>query len=289
MNYRGRFAPSPTGPLHWGSLSAALLSWVDARRHSGQWLIRIEDLDPPREIAGMAQQHIETLKQFGLQSDEPVIFQSDRHPIYQKVLNDLRTQQRVFDCYCTRTQLEASGGIHRQCVAHADRHQQQASSYRLKVEDIEIVFNDRRCGEFKQRLAESVGDVVLQRADGYWAYQLAVVVDDATQNITHIVRGEDLLDSTPRQIYLQRVLGYLQPTYLHLPLLRDREGRKLSKSEGDDGIDAQQPLRSYQMLMRLLHVRADGWQSAASIEQFLDWAVQHLNPVELSSNAAQPG
>jgi glutamyl-Q tRNA(Asp) synthetase len=280
MRYRGRFAPSPTGPLHWGSLCAAWLSWVDARRHAGQWLIRIEDLDPPREIAGMAQQHIETLKSFGLESDEEIEFQSQRHWLYREALNSLIKTGHAFACRCTRSQLEASQGIHRDCIALSNNQQAHQASYRLKVPDGKTIeFDDRRYGSYLQSLDKEVGDVVLLRADGYWAYQLAVVVDDAEQGITHVVRGEDLLDSTPRQIYLQQCLGISQPDYLHLPLIKDTHGRKLSKSDADQAIDPDQPLQTYKALVRYLQLPSIDcdWQAARSVDQFLDWSVKYID------------
>ncbi|GAB3004149.1 glutamyl-Q tRNA(Asp) synthetase [Arenimonas maotaiensis] len=224
---RGRFAPSPTGPLHLGSLVAALGSYLMAKSHSGQWLIRVEDIDPPREIAGMARRQLDELARFGLESDEPVLYQSGRSMHYDAALARLLADGKAFYCSCTRTQLAAAGGIHRACVAPVDpRH----AAIRLRVPDAEIGFDDLLYGRQMQRLDEAVGDVVLKRADGLYAYQLAVVVDDALQGITQVVRGADLLDSTPRQIFLQRQLGYPQPEYAHIPLVLDVGGHKLSKS-----------------------------------------------------------
>jgi glutamyl-Q tRNA(Asp) synthetase len=227
VHYRGRFAPSPTGPLHLGSLVAALGSWLMARRAGGQWLVRVEDLDPPREKPGAAQRQLQVLADFGLLPDGPVLFQSERSEHYAAALATLAANGDAFECLCTRSDLASSNGVHRACVPRPHgRH----PAWRLRVPAGPVEFRDRIRGVQRQDLHEEVGDVVLRRADGYWAYQLAVVVDDALQGMTEVVRGADLLDSTPRQILLQRRLGFPQPAYAHLPLLLDVDGGKLSKS-----------------------------------------------------------
>lgn len=236
--YVGRFAPSPTGPLHWGSVLAAFGSWLHARHHGGRWLVRIEDLDPPRERPGAAAAQLDTLARLGLHADGEIVFQSRRHALYRRALDALLDAGLAFPCRCSRADLAASGGIHRACVAVPD-DALRTRSFRLRVPDAVIGFDDPVHGRFEQHLRRDVGDVVLRRADGLWAYQLAVVVDDAAQGVTHVVRGADLLDSTPRQIALQRALGLPTPSYLHLPLWRDDEGRKLSKSEGAAAVDGQ--------------------------------------------------
>lgn len=238
--YIGRFAPSPTGPLHWGSVLAAFGSWLHARHHRGRWLVRIEDLDPPRERPGSAAEQLATLARLGLHADGEIVFQSRRHALYRRALDALLEAGLAFPCRCSRTDLAASDGIHRACVAVPD-DALRTRSFRLRVPDAAVGFDDPVHGRFEQDLRRDVGDVVLRRADGLWAYQLAVVVDDAAQGITHVVRGADLLDSTPRQIALQQALGLPTPSYLHLPLWRDAEGRKLSKSEGAQAIDDQPP------------------------------------------------
>jgi glutamyl-Q tRNA(Asp) synthetase len=238
--YRGRFAPSPTGRLHLGSLVAALGSWLLARHHAGTWCVRVEDLDPPREVPGAAQHQLATLAAFGLVSDEAVIWQSSRHDAYAAALAQLLDDGSAFECRCSRSDLAAVGGIHRRCVA-SDRARPPA--VRLRVADgTRITFHDGLQGEVTQAVDREVGDVVLRRADGFWAYQLAVVVDDAAQGITDIVRGADLLDSTPRQILLQRALGVPTPRYLHLPLIVDAQGEKLSKSMAALPVDDDAPL-----------------------------------------------
>src|SRR5690606_16810013 len=215
--YRGRFAPSPTGPLHFGSLLAAFGSWLLARRAGGEWRVRIEDIDPPREVPGAAAAQLRTLAAFGLHHDGPVEYQSRCGPRYVLALERLLAGGLAFECHCSRADLAASGGIHRRCVAGARR---VAPAIRLRVPDrTHASFDDGVHGHVTQDVAREVGDFVLRRADGPWAYQLAVVVDDAAQGITDVVRGADLLDSTPRQVLLQRALGLPQPRYLHLPLV----------------------------------------------------------------------
>ena len=248
--YRGRFAPSPTGDLHFGSLVAALGSWLRARSEGGIWLVRIEDLDPPREVAGAAERILATLAAFGLVSDEPVLRQSERHALYEAALRQLIERGLAFPCACSRKQLEASGGLHlAPCPAPAAG---VAHAWRARVPDIEVGFHDAVVGHYAQSLRREVGDFVLKRNDGLYAYQLAVVVDDAAQGITEVVRGADLLDSTPRQIWLQRALGLATPDYLHLPLVRDEHGRKLGKSMASLPVDARDPLPALRAALRFL-------------------------------------
>ena len=236
--YRGRFAPSPTGPLHFGSLLAAFGSWLRARQADGRWLVRVEDLDPPREVPGAARLQLDTLRGFGFEPDEPVAWQSARGERYEAALERLKAAGLAFECRCSRSDLAQEGGIHRHCVASdPDR----APAIRARVADEDIAFEDLVQGQQRQALGREVGDFVLRRVEGWYAYQLAVVVDDAEQGITEVVRGSDLLDSTPRQIWLQRRLGFATPAYLHLPLALDAEGRKLSKSLAALPLDAADP------------------------------------------------
>lgn len=248
--YRGRFAPSPTGDLHAGSLLAALGSWLLAKSADGEWWVRVEDLDPPREVPGAADRQLRTLDAFGLRSDAPVVRQSARDALYRDALERLLESGAAFECHCSRTDLAANGGIHRRCVARARRPD---PAVRLRVDDgAHVSFVDGLQGPQSQDVSTAVGDFVLRRADGYWAYQLAVVVDDAAQGITDVVRGADLLDSTPRQLLLQRALGVPAPRYLHLPLVTDAHGRKLSKSDAARPVDPADPLpalaRAWQQL-----------------------------------------
>ncbi len=281
--YRGRFAPSPTGPLHLGSLLTAVGSWLMARKNKGQWLIRVEDLDPPREIPGAALRQIETLKAFGMVSDEPVLWQSQRSERYAEVLTGLLQSGKAFECYCSRKDLSEHDGIHRYCVQHDGKEKQAA--IRLKLPDSDLGFDDRIQGHFSQHLAQDIGDTVLKRADGLWAYQLAVVVDDADQRISHIVRGLDLLDSTPRQIYLQRVLGFATPEYSHLPLVRDEHGNKLSKSLAAMAIDEQDPLPALRWCWRFLGQNDAQWPETPSPERALRLAASGFVPGKIPSTS----
>jgi glutamyl-Q tRNA(Asp) synthetase len=247
--YRGRFAPSPTGPLHLGSLTAALGSWLRARHAGGDWLVRMEDLDPPREVPGAARLQLDTLRAFGLEPDEPVLWQSTRGDAYRAALERLLEQGDAFPCRCSRSDLEPFGGIHRACVPAPSG---RTRAFRVRLPVTELAFVDAIRGRFAQNLGEAVGDTVLRRADGPWAYQLAVVVDDAHQGITEVVRGADLLDSTPRQIHLQWRLGLPTPAYAHLPLLLDAGGAKLGKSLGAAAVDADAPLPALRAAYALL-------------------------------------
>lgn len=238
--YRGRFAPSPTGPLHFGSLLAALGSWLLARRAGGEWLVRIEDLDPPREVPGAAEAQLRSLRAFGLEPDGEVMRQSTRGDAYREALERLLDSGDAFTCHCSRTDLADAGGVHRACVAGSRRPD---PAVRLRVPDgTAIAFEDALRGRIRQRLDLEVGDFVLRRADGYWAYQLAVVVDDADQGITEVVRGADLLDSTPRQVFVQQRLGLPTPGYAHLPVAVDAAGAKLSKSLRSLPVDDADPM-----------------------------------------------
>ncbi|HWS26054.1 MAG TPA: tRNA glutamyl-Q(34) synthetase GluQRS [Xanthomonadales bacterium] len=238
-SYRGRFAPSPSGPLHLGSLLAALASWADARAVGGNWLIRMEDLDPPREQPGADGLILDLLEAAGLVSDEAVLRQSTRQPAYGAALVRLLQSGMAFECRCSRSDLALAGGIHRgACVAGADPR--RPAAIRLRVPDAEIGIDDRVQGHYRQNLLRDVGDFVLRRADGPYAYQLAAVVDDAHQGITDVVRGSDLLESTPRQVYLQRCLGLSAPRYAHIPVLVGADGHKLSKQNLAPAVAASQ-------------------------------------------------
>lgn len=230
-HYIGRFAPSPTGPLHFGSIITAVASYADARAHHGEWLLRIEDVDEPRTVPGSADDIQRTLEVLGFEWSGQVMYQTRRQEAYVAALQQLEKHQLTYRCTCSRSELQAigEGGVYpglcagKQHPAHIDH------AVRLRVAAIRIEFNDAMMGLFGQNLATDVGDFVIRRRDGLFAYQLAVVVDDAYQGVTHIVRGADLLDSTPRQMYLQHCLNYNTPEYLHLPLAINNDGEKLSK------------------------------------------------------------
>lgn len=230
MSYTGRFAPSPTGALHFGSLLAAVASYCDARTAGGRWLVRMEDLDPPREMSGAAADILRTLEAYGLFWDGEVIYQSQRHAAYEAALAQLARQGDVFWCRCSRsdiTRLSPSGIYPGSCQSQTQPRPDNA--IRLRVDHAVVTFEDRVFGEQLDKLADSVGDFVLKRRDGLYAYQLAVVVDDADQGVTDVVRGADLLDNTARQIFLQQRLGLSTPRYAHLPLAVNAQGEKLSK------------------------------------------------------------
>jgi len=272
---RGRFAPSPTGALHLGSLTAALGSWLMARQAGGEWLLRVEDLDPPREKPGAARQQLQTLAGFGFLPDGPVLFQSQRGDFYATALAALAASGDAFECLCTRSDLAASGGVHRGCVP---RPHGRRPAWRLRVPAGPVGFRDRIRGEYSQDLLEHTGDFVLRRADGYWAYQLAVVVDDALQGIDQVVRGADLLDSTPRQILLQRRLGLAQPAYAHLPLLLDRHGAKLSKSLRSAPVDGKDPLPALRLAWAVLGQEPRALAESAPAPRLLQRALAAFQP-----------
>lgn len=278
--YLGRFAPSPTGPLHAGSLVAALASWLDARAHGGRWLVRIEDVDGPRCVAGADRTILQQLAVCGLLSDEEPVWQSQRGEIYQQALNRLQAMGLAYGCACTRADIarawEAAGQSqqrHGELVypgtCRAGLQGRQPRAWRLLTQGSGIIeWTDRRLGRQRQDLEREVGDFVLKRADGLWAYQLAVVVDDAMQGITDIVRGEDLADNTPRQIWLQRQLGLPLPRYLHTPLVLGENGEKLSKQNSAKALDLSDPLAALRQAACALGLHADArhlpdWLAAA--------------------------
>lgn len=255
--YIGRFAPSPTGPLHAGSLVAALASWLDARAHGGRWLVRIEDVDTPRCVPGADTLILQQLAACGLRPDAAPLWQSQRTPRYRQALECLIDQGLAYPCGCSRKDIEqaqAERGITRTRGAElpypgtcrperGGLRGRPARAWRFRVPPrARIDWVDRRLGPQTQDVASAVGDFIVKRADGQWAYQLAVVVDDAAQDITHVVRGEDLTDNTARQILLQRALGLPTPTYLHTPLVLGANGEKLSKQNGAQALDLSDPL-----------------------------------------------
>jgi glutamyl-Q tRNA(Asp) synthetase len=286
-DYRGRFAPSPTGDLHLGSLLAALGSWLFARRAGGQWLLRVEDLDPPREVPGATGRQLAALRAFGLEHDGQVLRQSTRGEHYRTALERLLEAGHAFACHCSRSDLAADGGVHRRCVPGASRTD---PAIRFRVpQPCAVHFDDALHGRFSQDIAGEVGDFVLRRADGFWAYQLAVVVDDAAQGITQVVRGADLLDSTPRQILLQRALGLPTPAHAHLPLVLDADGRKLSKSLASLPVEADDPLPALRAAWRLLGQDPRLVATARSPAALLREALDGFDPGRIPRTAVVPG
>jgi glutamyl-Q tRNA(Asp) synthetase len=285
--YRGRFAPSPTGPLHLGSLVAALASWLDARAHHGEWLVRIEDIDHPRCVPGAAEDILHTLAALGLHPDAPPLWQSTRSAAYTSALDRLQEQGALYPCGCSRKEIAAAltqTRVRHQTLGYPGTcrtglHGKMLRAWRVRVPedgDDLVCFTDRWQGQFCQQLASEVGDFVLKRADGLWAYQLAVVVDDAEQGITHIVRGMDLLDSTPRQLYLQQLLGLPSPQYLHVPLILDAAGEKLSKQTGAPALDSRRPCEVLQQAARHLGLEVSGTDLPALLAQAANaWRERH--------------
>jgi glutamyl-Q tRNA(Asp) synthetase len=271
-SYIGRFAPSPTGELHFGSLLAAMASFLEARKAAGSWLLRMEDLDKPREIAGSADLIISELARWGMHSDSTLLYQSQRNAAYQAACEVLIEQDQAYWCGCSRSELSESGIYPGTCSTGLPRGK-KPRALRLRTADCAIEFEDGIQGPFSQQLQQECGDFVIWRADGLFAYQLAVVVDDAFQQVTDIVRGADLLDSTPRQIWLQRCLGLPQPRYAHIPVVVQADGRKLSKRIQSDPLRASDRLRSLRLALQFLGHEAprmdwhDTW----------DWACQNWN------------
>ena len=289
QSYTGRFAPSPTGPLHAGSLVAALASWLDARAHGGRWLVRIEDVDTPRCIRGADREILRQLALCGLTPDEPPVWQSARSALYQSALDQLQRDGWAYPCGCSRKDIDealaARGVAHER---HGERvypgtcrhglHGKRARAWRLRVQPrpdsdgaLVIDWQDRRLGPQRQNVTLDAGDFVLNRADGLWAYQLAVVVDDAAQGVTDVVRGEDLADNTARQIHLQRCLGLLTPRYLHTPLLLAADGQKLSKQNGAAPADLADPLKALHSAAATLELQA---APAVTLGDWLEWAIR---------------
>ena len=281
--YIGRFAPSPTGLLHIGSLLAALASYADARANGGRWLVRMEDIDPPREMAGAASHILHTLEAFGFEWDGETVYQSARHPFYRAALDKLLALGLAYPCYCSRKEWHAAarqgadGFVYNGACRSKDTQRQPENgkppAWRIRVPNEDISFSDRIVGQYTQNLARDIGDFVLLRADGCWAYQLAVVADDAAQGITHIVRGQDLLVSTPRQIWLQRCLGFPTPQYAHLPLLTNASGQKWSKQTLAPAIRPDEREILLRQVMRYLGIPPA--PATDNARDLLAWTVQH--------------
>lgn len=290
--YTGRFAPSPTGLLHIGSLLTAVASYADARSNGGKWLVRMEDLDPPREMAGAASHILHTLEAFGFEWDGEVAYQSRRYALYEETLCRLQTAGLVYPCHCSRKDWQAGarrgadGFVYNGRCRHPGQRpalQGKQPAWRIRVPDRVIGFSDGIVGGYTQNLAGDIGDFVLLRADGYWAYQLAVVADDAEQGITHIVRGQDLLVSTPRQIYLQQCLDVPTPQYAHLPLLTNAQGQKWSKQTLAPALDLNRREQLLRKVFRYLNLpEAPETDRPAEL---LDWAVAHWDMDKVPKHA----
>jgi glutamyl-Q tRNA(Asp) synthetase len=295
--YRGRFAPSPTGPLHFGSLIAAVGSYLDSKCHQGKWLVRIEDLDMPRTVKGAADDILYTLEAFGLHWDEAVLYQSQRTTVYEEVLQKLQAIGAVYPCACTRKEIADSAlhGIEGQIYPgtcrngipagregrawrvrtgrNSSRHSRLCGNDGILSDGGIIQFDDALQGLVTQHLENEIGDFVVKRADGLFAYQLAVVVDDAFQGITHVVRGSDLLSSTPRQIYLQRLMRLTTPAYMHLPVAVNAQGEKLSKQTLAAPVDAHNASSTLWRALEFLRQEPPTELTPYKQKEILEWAI----------------
>ena len=293
-NYRGRFAPSPTGPLHFGSLVTAIASYLEAKHHHGIWLVRMEDLDIPRTVLGAADDILQTLDLFGLHSDEPVIYQSQRTDTYQAALQQLKESGVAYPCICTRKEIADSathgieGAIYPGTCRSGTTSFKQTRTWRVytnlpapldqegqkKIKG-KVEFDDALQSHIAQNLEQEIGDFVVKRADGLFAYQLAVVIDDEFQKVTNVVRGCDLLASTPRQIHLQHLLGLPTPHYMHLPIAVNLQGEKLSKQTLAPAVSGHNAAAILIMALEFLHQNPPTELRGNSIEEILSWATTH--------------
>ena len=279
--YRGRFAPSPTGPLHFGSLVAAVGSFLDAKSRHGEWLVRIEDIDPPRIVAGAADDILRTLEALDLHWDGAVMYQSRRGDAYREALDQLQRQGALYPCNCSRREIAdsalsgPSSRVYPGYCRDGMRTGRARHALRVRTDDVLIQFHDRLQGHRSQLLASETGDFVLRRADGLYAYQLAVVVDDAAQGISDIVRGADILDSTPRQIYLQKLLDLATPFYLHLPVAINVQGEKLSKQTLAPAVEVDVPLPLLLKVLEFLGQDPPRELLQGDLDSFWSWAIAH--------------
>jgi glutamyl-Q tRNA(Asp) synthetase len=278
--YIGRFAPSPTGPLHLGSLCTALASFLQARSHRGLWLLRIDDLDTPRTIKGSADSILKTLDAFALHWDDRVVYQSQYLDVYDEIINELVKNKRIYPCTCSRKTLTDSYS----CVCRDKRTlPNNPYSLRIKTDDRIISFQDELQGLISHNLAEQHGDFILKRKDRIIAYQFAVVIDDDRQQVNHVVRGFDLLDSTPKQIYVQQILGLMTPNYMHVPVITDEHGYKLSKQTRATAVDLKNSGAALFKMLTLLKQNPPGELQYAPSTELLAWAIEHWNPTLLKN------
>jgi glutamyl-Q tRNA(Asp) synthetase len=286
-NYRGRFAPSPTGPLHFGSLVAAVGSYLDAKHHHGTWLVRMEDIDTSRCVPGAADDILRTLNAFGLHSDEPVLYQNQRTAAYEESLFKLQADGALYPCCCTRKEIADStlhgieGPVYPGACRDGIPKARAGRAWRVRTNNDPVEFDDALQGHLVQHLESEIGDFVVKRADGLFAYQLAVVVDDAFQGITHIVRGADLLASTPRQIHLQGLLGLPTPHYMHLPIAVNAAGEKLSKQTLAAPVDNSQPVATLLRVLDFLQQQPPAELRKGNAGTALKWAIQNWHAEKL--------
>ncbi len=293
-DYRGRFAPSPTGALHFGSLIAAVGSYLEAKSHNGEWLVRIENLDKPREIPAASHEIFRALEILGMEWDHEVIYQDQRKDTYENILTILNKRGLTYSCACTRKEIADSSitGISGQIYAGTCRNNVQnkdrPGAVRIKTDNNIIEFEDSLYGLISQRLESETGDFILRRSDGIYAYQLAVVADDATQGITNVVRGADLLDSTPRQIYLQKLLGYSTPTYMHLPVAVNNQGEKLSKQTKAALLDISNPVKQLVEAVNFLGQESPIELLGSNVSSFWKWAIENWHPEKIHKKRTIP-
>ncbi|MGI9289577.1 MAG: tRNA glutamyl-Q(34) synthetase GluQRS [Pseudomonadales bacterium] len=273
--YVGRFAPSPTGPLHMGSLICAVASYLDAKAQQGQWLLRIEDIDPPREIDGASESFLRDLQQHGLQWDGDVMWQSQRAPQYEQALQRLCDTAKVYACDCSRQSLREFGSVYPGVCRERGLPDSRGFALRIAVDEHPLRFDDLIQGQQEQRLDQEVGDFIIRRKDRLYAYQLAVAVDDAAQGITHVLRGSDLLDSTGRQLYLQQLLGYPSPTYAHIPVLLNASGSKYSKQTFAASVGGDDARDNLLAALRFLEQPMPPTALGQRVGGILDWACEH--------------
>lgn len=291
--YRGRFAPSPTGPLHFGSLVAAVASFLQARASGGEWLVRIEDIDPPREAPGAADDILRTLERLGLHWDGAVLYQSARGEAYDAALERLRAAGTLYPCGCSRREIADSsvrgidGPIYPGTCRAGLAPGRVERALRVRTDGARLAFEDRWQGRIECALARDIGDFVVRRADGYVAYQLAVVVDDAYQGITEVVRGADLLLSTPRQLWLQRLLGLAAPAYGHVPVALNAAGEKLSKQTGAAVVSREHPQPLLRRVLAFLGQEAPAALEACTPEEFWRYAIAQWNPARVPGRTAR--
>lgn len=292
--YRGRFAPSPTGPLHFGSLVTAVGSYLEAKSRYGKWLIRIENLDGSRETSGASKEILDALEVFGMEWDGEVVYQNRRNKAYQAALALLEKQSLIYSCVCSRKEIADSsivgieGPIYPGTCRGGLAGEEQPAARRIRTDNKLIEFQDRLRGLIRQRLESDIGDFVLRRADGIFAYQLAVVVDDAEQGVTHVVRGEDLLNSTSRQIYLQQLLGCPTPSYMHLPVVVNAQGEKLSKQTHAAPVTTSDPVSQLIMAIRFLGQTPPAELNESDITSFWKWATRNWKPEKIPQKILPP-
>jgi len=280
--YRGRFAPSPTGPLHLGSMLTAVGSYLQAKHRNGKWLVRMEDLDPPREMPGAADNILRTLENFGLYWDEEICYQSQRYEIYRDALQQLDQQKLLYPCGCSRKTIQENGAVagkiglvYPGTCRHKKDTKWKNNTIRINVPNQKLQFEDLIQGNISQQLATDIGDISLQRADGLYAYHIAVTVDDYLQKITEVVRGYDLLSCTPIQIYLQQCLNYQLPEYIHLPIIVNACNEKLSKQTGAKSIENELPNATLLLILQLLKQNPPTELKDANKHEILAWGIKH--------------